>query len=154
MHFVNQFLRASHACTCGVACTFDHPVLRHMTMYLLELSRVSFDLSYRPPSLLTAAAVYLARATLGVRGETGFWSRTLEYTTGYSVEDVKDTVIFLLKYHLSAETNPNTHATFTKYRKRSVCAVAGKTAPRLDELVDLDLDVLHEDLTFDEIESV
>jgi hypothetical protein len=125
-----------------------------MTMYLLELSRVSFDLSYRPPSLITAAAVYLARATLGVRGnETrGFWSRTLEHTTGYSVEDLKDTVLFLLKYHLSAETNNNTHATFTKYRKRSVCAVATKTAPRLDELVDLDLDVLHEDLIFDEVE--
>lgn len=152
MHFVNQFLRASHACT-STTCTYDDPILRQLTMYLLEVSRISFDLSYRPPSLVAAAAVYLARATLGTHSQNELssspWTKTLEYTTGCSVDDLKATVLLLHKYHSSAGTATSTNASFLKYSKRTkYLAVALKPALRIDEFTDFDLDVPHEELDF------
>lgn len=66
VQFLNHFLKASYACTSGSFCSFDHPVLRNMTMYILELSRLSYDLVAKKPSLVAAASLYLARATLGM----------------------------------------------------------------------------------------
>lgn len=151
LHFVNQFLRASHACPCGGSCEFDHPVLRQTTLYLLELARVPFDLSYRPPSLIAAAAVYLARATLGMRDAiTGhIWTPTLAHTTKYKAEDLCDTVLILHKYQMVAERADTTIAMWSKYRKLDKLGVARKPAPRMDSFVDFtQVQFLHEDLMF------
>ena len=43
-----------------------HSVFRDMTHYLLELGRLPYGPTGRNPSLLAAAAVYLARVTLGI----------------------------------------------------------------------------------------
>ena len=150
MHFVNQFLRASHACQSS-SCVFDHPILSQMTMYLLELSRISFDLSYRPPSLIAASAVYLARVTLGMQdADNRYWTKTLAYTTGYSVQELQDTVLLMHKYHMSASSNATTNASYLKFRRyETYYAVALKPAVRLDELTDFDLDgAMHEDVDF------
>ena len=69
IHYVNLYLRASHACPCP-SCPFDHKVLRQLVLYFLELARLPSDLVNCPPSLVTAAAVYLARATLGIKGNS------------------------------------------------------------------------------------
>ena len=158
MHFLQQFLRASQAsvaesyassCLCQ-----DHPVMRQMTMYLLELSCISFDLSYRPPSLVTAAAVYLARSVLGLCNShigNGFWSPTLQHITGYSVKELQDTVLLLHKYHLMAATSSLTNAMYSKYRKyRNHLSVALKPSVRLDDFTaDFYLHgATHEDMLF------
>ena len=153
LHYLNQFLRASRSCSCA-SCLFDHPVLRKLVLYLLELSRVSFDLSYRPPSLVAAAAVYLARATLGLRethpdrklGTTGYWTRTLQYTTGYSLRDLEGTALLLHRYQLGSESS-KTSASFIKYKKRNLMSVSCRTVPRVEDL-DFDVPVRHDDFVF------
>jgi hypothetical protein len=128
--------------------------MRQLTMYLLELSRISFDLSYRPPSLVAAAAIYLARSVLGLCNShpgDGFWSPTLRHITGYSTKDLQDTVLVLHKYHLMAATSSLTNAMYSKYRKyRSHLSVALKPSVRLDDFTaDFDLQgATHEDMLF------
>lgn len=136
-HFVNIFLRASNACPNG-RCEFDHPVLRQVVMYLLALSRLSYQLSLCKPSLLAAAAVYVARATVGIRDShpahavhpEGFWTRTLEYYTGYKREDIRDAVMIIHRYQLGAEKAENIKGIFTKFSKSSHHCASLKTAVR------------------------
>jgi Cyclin, C-terminal domain len=102
--------------------------------YLLELSRLSYRLVPVKPSLLAAAAVYLARATLGIRetarfkaaDSQGFWTKTLQYYTGYAVEDMKDTVRVLLAEHRDAEMS-SLKSAFNKYSKAKCMHVSTKT---------------------------
>ena len=140
-HFVNLFLRASHACPCR-ACQFDHPILRNLVCYLLELSRLSYKLSKRRPSLLTAACVYLARATLGIRernplhavDQAGFWTKTLQHYTGYSVEQLKSTVVAIHEYQSTAEGSVHMRGMFVKYGRSDRDSVSLKTALRKEDL--------------------
>lgn len=158
MHYINQFLRASHACPCA-SCQYDHPVMRQMVLYLLELGRVSFDLSYRKPSLIAAAAVYLARVTLGLkecRSEAklgqGYWTKTLQYTTGYSLEDLTNTVLLLHKYQCASERSRN-NASFIKYKRASLQKVSLKTTPRIDLLgEEFGMELVHDEMTFENSE--
>lgn len=139
-HFVNLFLRASHACA-SRSCQFEHMPLREMVLYLLELSRLSHDLSLCRPSLLTASAVYLARATVGVReqgrtstsevkscGAAGFWSPTLEYYTGYSTQDLKETILIIHRYQMFASTAEHTKGPYMKYKTSTSFYVSAKPA--------------------------
>jgi Cyclin, C-terminal domain len=136
-HFVNLFLRASNACPNG-SCEFDHPVLRQVVMYLLALSRLSYHLSMCKPSLLAAAAVYLARATVGIRESDpnhsvhpeGYWTRTLEHFTSYKSEDLRGAVLIIHRYQLFAETAENIKGLFTKFSKSSHHFASLKTAVR------------------------
>lgn len=136
-HFVNLFLRASNACPNG-SCEFDHPVLRQVVMYLLALSRLSYHLSLCKPSLLAAAAVYLARATVGIRESDpshsvhpeGYWTRTLQYYTSYKREDLRGAVLIIHRYQLVAETAENIKGLFTKFSKSSHHFASLKTAVR------------------------
>jgi len=110
--FLFEFLRASlagcaaktedpsksNACSCDCRCqcprclvpasslgveAASHSVFRDMAHYLLELGRMPYAPTLRNPSLLAAAAVYLARLTLGI-------PRTLEATAKASFGDAKD----------------------------------------------------------------
>jgi cyclin A len=136
-HFVNLFLRASNGCPNG-GCEFDHPVLRQVVMYLLVFSRLSYQLSLSKPSLLAAAAVYLARATVGIRESDpahavhpeGFWTRTLEYYTGYKLGDLRDSVLIIHRYQLGAEKAENMKGIFSKFSKSSHHYASLKTAVR------------------------
>lgn len=138
--FVHEYLLASQDGMQTLAYEVFHPMLRSMVYYLLELSRMSYELVPTRPSLVAAAAVFLGRATLGIRcqeSETadsnGFWTKTLEFYTQYTVEQLKSTVQVLLHYHRGAE-EASLHAVFSKYNKAKFTYVATKTALSLPEL--------------------
>ena len=98
-HFVDRFIRASDGCT---GCLLNgapvlsprNLVLEFMTAYLLEMALLSPELSAEAedgagPSRTAASAVYLARATVGVRDLEGcIWGDTMRYYTGYSADDL------------------------------------------------------------------
>jgi hypothetical protein len=141
IHYANSFLRASNACPC-LSCPFDHPVLRQLFLYLIELARIPVALVDSPPSLVAAAAVYLARATLGLReedptrqagaNENCYWTKTLQHYTGYSVEDLKDTVLRIYEYQLQAEQLAI--APYIKFRSKARLHVSLKTVVRIEDL--------------------
>jgi len=140
LHFINEYLRASHACP-NSSCEFDHSVLRNMVMYLLELGRLPYELTGRKPSLLAASALYLARATMGLREHNtdhavdrdGYWTKTLQHYTGYTTKDLKNTVLMIHEYQLAAEES-NYNASFNKYRSRKFKCVSLRTVLRTEEL--------------------
>jgi Cyclin, C-terminal domain len=147
IHYANSFLRASNACPC-LTCPFDHPVLRQLFLYLIELARIPIALVDCPPSLVAAAAVYLGRATLGLREENPgrqavgandnnnnnncYWTKTLQHYTGYSVEDLKDPVLRIYEYQLQAEQLAI--APYIKFRSRARLQVSLKTVLRIEDL--------------------
>ena len=109
-------------------------------MYLLKVGRLPY---YTPvikkPSLLAVAAIYLARCTLGIRSTDvsvdplGRWTRTLEYYTGYSQAELKDTVLAIHGYQLAAEAS-TLKSVFSKYKSKKYNRVALKTVTRMEDL--------------------
>jgi cyclin-A len=160
-HFVHVYLRASQACASPSCHHFlDHAVMQQMTFYLLELSRSCYMISHRKPSLLAAACVYLARATLGLRdkqpnGENVFWTKTLEYYTGYSVDGLKDTVLEIHRLQTAAEKNSSHGVTpaFAKYKTEAYLRVSWKTVRRVEDL-GLATTMKHEDINVNEVHTV
>ncbi|GKY92600.1 hypothetical protein MPSEU_000230100 [Mayamaea pseudoterrestris] len=141
-HFVNEFLRASHACP-SRSCQYDHPILRSVVAYILALSRLSYALSLLKPSLLTAASVYLARATLGIREEdpdkrcqpsNPFWTKTLQHYTGYSIAEIKPIVLVLHKLQSAAEFVENEKGVFAAYRSSARHLASLKIAVPMESL--------------------
>jgi cyclin A len=148
--FLLEFLRASHegdldprTCprgSCGVV-PVTNSILTDMANYLLELGRIPFGPATRKPSLLAASAVYLARVTLGVRSSqldaacdpNGYWTPTLAYYSGYSKQDLKETVLTIHAYQVGAECS-DLKSTFTKYRPKKYNRVAIKTAQLQENL--------------------
>lgn len=135
-HFVNLFLRASRACPSG-SCQHDHPTLRPVVLYLLALSRLSYQLSFCRPSLLAAAAVYLGRATVGIRDGSvdnnpygRWWSPTLEYYTGYTVPMLRDAILIIHRFQLGAERAEDIRGIHTKFSKPLHHYASIKTAVR------------------------
>ncbi|CAJ1942500.1 unnamed protein product [Cylindrotheca closterium] len=138
--YTTEFIRASYECP-DPACMpkKTSPVFYHMVMYLLELCRLPYHPVTQKPSLLAAAAVYGARVTLGVQSndrtldQNGRWSRTLEHYTGYSKEDLRQTVLLLNSYHQAAEDS-SLKSVFAKYRTKKYLRVALKTVPQVSDL--------------------
>lgn len=138
--FVYEFLRASHACS-NAAClpTSHHHVFRNMVHYLMEIARVPYELANRSPSLITAAAIYLARATLGLRDASAdattnvIWTPTLQHYTGYSADQLKETVNLIHQQHrLAGEASlKQVHA---KFGKEKYFKVSLKTALNVEDL--------------------
>ena len=137
LHYLNAYLRAWRACPCR-NCEYDHPVLREMVMYLLCLARLPSGLMDQRPSLLVAAALYLASATLGIRDSRTpayphkYWSRTLQYYTGYSVSDLCRSVLLIYNYQLQA--GELGRGPFDKYKVESCLKVSLIAARRLEDL--------------------
>jgi len=124
-HFANIFLRASYVSgngldrpICSMGCPTEEdgsPLNRNSGMgylvdYLMEIALMNHEFLQLEPSRVAAAAVYLARATLGIRdaGEsdefsTGFFSTTLKFYSGYDAADLKETVMELHKLHEKAQ---------------------------------------------------
>ncbi|VEU39769.1 unnamed protein product [Pseudo-nitzschia multistriata] len=169
--FLLEFSRASLACCAsqgegsllpasyaGVALAY-RSTFANTVHYLCELGRLPYKPACRNPSLLAAAAVYLARVTLGVplalearadgrtasgpcpergrergRGRGSFyWTPTLEHYTGYGMDDLEETVRELHRYQAAAETS-SLKATFNKYKTRKHDRVALKTVVRPEDL--------------------
>mmetsp|Transcript_39690 Transcript_39690/g.114851 ORF Transcript_39690/g.114851 Transcript_39690/m.114851 type:complete len:150 (-) Transcript_39690:136-585(-) len=127
--FIFEFMRAS--CECADPGCETPPMFHNMVLYLLEIGRLPYIPVTKKPSIVAAAAVYLARVTLRVRG--GPWTKTLEYYTGYSKEDLKDVVLSIHSYQLAAEDS-SLKSVFSKYKAKKYGRVALKTVPRLEDL--------------------
>jgi cyclin A len=136
-HFVNIFLRAHYVSGHGAgtkpACSLSYEDnMKHLVDYLLEIASLTYSFVKEPPSKVAAAAIYLARATLGIRdastldaeeGTQGFFSRTLEYYSGYEESDLKPLVIKLRFAHKDSES-ANLHSVYDKYSKKAFNMVA------------------------------
>lgn len=141
LRYVDRFLRASrasshpnlscsHSAMANGARETTNDLLERLVHYLLDLCLLDYDLFARTrPSLLTASAVYLARASLGIsepssflgsetrvsrkhvadeaircKGGQSFWSKTLEYYTSYRAQDLEVTVKLLRTMQEGAES--------------------------------------------------
>lgn len=155
-NFVHHLLRASAASTFSPLITVSERkpyscricligqsqlTLLFMVQYLLEISFLIYDFVPRKASLTAAAAIYLARVTLGIRDDLlfsssqndegkrsriGFWSKTLEYYTGYNLIDLEIPVFDLHKAHLASE-GYKLKSVFEKYSKEKYNFVALRT---------------------------
>ena len=165
--FVDRFLRASAASSespLATSCAslpgymsalhagMNNPnkaLLEKLVFYLLDLAILDYKLVSKKPSLVAAAAVYLARATLGIREPPtsstppslldfnhacrGYWSKTLEYYTGYDIWDLEECVRLLHRLQESAEDSSFT-SIFSKHKGAKCMRVALKTIVNVDEL--------------------
>ena len=119
-----------------------------MVMYLLCLARLPSKLINERPSVVVAAALYLARATLGIKDlhipayPHKYWSRTLQHYTGYSVADLYQSIMLIYNYQLHA---PNLSiAPFDKYERQSCLKVSLIAARHLEDLGLSDSDMTYE----------
>lgn len=152
-HFANIYLRASYVSGNGMnrpACSMNYNsggsgvkerktdsngqlTIRFMVEYLLEVSMLNYDFVYLEPSRLAASAIYLARATLGIRDAAdphdeyrqGFFSRTLKYYSDYDAQDLKDTVMTLHEKHKTVHSD-TLKSVYEKYKKEKFHRVALK----------------------------
>ena len=112
-------------------------LLERLLYYLLDLSLLDYKrFVSTSPSLLTASAVYLSRATLGISevpiGDRScarkmFWSKTLEYYTSYAMKDLECTVKDLRMLHEEAEGNEFRNV----YKKHTGSSQRGSIAHRI-----------------------
>lgn len=141
--YIDRFLRASFASSENSTSTSlsgnqaamlgasamnnaTNMLVRKLVMYILDLSMMEYRLVTKKTSLVVASAVYLARASLGIREAAtsstplfelssgtsgsvtnrstspslqralrGYWSKTLEYYTGYDKWDLEECVLLL-----------------------------------------------------------
>jgi hypothetical protein len=137
--YIYEFIRASNECPKPSCHDDSSPLFSNMVMYLLELGRLPYTPVTKKPSLLAASAVYAARVTLGIRSKDvsldleGRWTRTLKYYTGYTRDELRETVLAIHGYHQAAEDS-TLKSVFAKYRSKKYNRVALKTVPRLQDL--------------------
>ena len=147
--YVDRFLRASFASSENSTSTpfsrnqavihgasamnnATNVLVRKLVMYSLDLSMLDYRLVTKKPSLVVASAIYLARASHGIREPTTsstplfelssgtsdsvtnrstspslqrmqYWSKTLEYYTGYDKWDLEECVLLLHRLLVKAE---------------------------------------------------
>ena len=110
LHFIHRFFRASdvsfyqHSDSVGDSNTDSHmqginlgtnPVYQFMTEYMLELALLKPGFVGMNASKVAAAALYLARATLGLRDSSGsIWNETLTFYTTYQSGDLGRSVLY------------------------------------------------------------
>lgn len=141
-----------------------HSVFRDMTHYLLELGRLPYGPTGRNPSLLAAAAVYLARVTLGIPAALKNATESAASITSNSTylssfsESVRDLTsvsyywtptleyytgykqrdlretVFEIHEYQMAAESSNLRAVFNKYKSKSYHRVALKTVVRVEDL--------------------
>lgn len=72
-----------------------NPVFQSMVEYLLEIALLQPEFVDLKSSLVATAAVYLGRATMGLKDVDGnIWNKTLVYYSGYDVDDL-GTLLFV-----------------------------------------------------------
>lgn len=148
MHYAHEYLLASDASS-GKRNAHMGPFLHDMLHYLLELSRFAHELVLRKPSLVAAGCLLLARATLKISGKSSSgggsinakdcWNETLEYYTGYTVEDLKDTARILHSYQEDAGSSEakkasTLEAVFQKFSEAKYMSVSLEAFPNMETL--------------------
>mmetsp|Transcript_5035 Transcript_5035/g.9568 ORF Transcript_5035/g.9568 Transcript_5035/m.9568 type:complete len:634 (-) Transcript_5035:47-1948(-) len=161
-HFANIYLRASyvsgnalHRPVCSMSYhdsgfgMKDSPVrskgqltINFLVDYFLEIGMLHYEFSYLEPSKVAASAIYLARATLGIRDaedpcdkyRQGYFSMTLKYYSGYDANDLKAVV---LKLHDKHKITPHEDlkSVYEKYKKEKFGSVALKPPVDRDLLI-------------------
>lgn len=168
-HHVHRFLAASEASSpCSLSDgraamrlgkhNATNDMMECLVMYLLDLSLLDYTFVNKKPSLIAAAAVYLARCTLGIREPStaaaamapsslhdefespsfqrdveGYWSKTLEYYTGYDMWALEETVKRLHKLQEGAETS-HLRSVYNKHKKHMHNYVSLKVVVRTEDL--------------------
>lgn len=164
-HFVRRFLAASQASSpCSLSAdraamglgryNATNDMMEKLVMYLLDLAMLEYRFVSMKPSLVAAAAVYLARCTLGIRepntatpsslndeftspsfqrAAEGYWSKTLEHYTGYDMWAVEEPVKLLHKLQERAETS-HLRSVYNKHKKQAHHFVALKIVVGQEEL--------------------
>ncbi|KAI9109636.1 hypothetical protein K1719_019266 [Acacia pycnantha] len=99
--FMRRFLKAAEA----------DKKLEHAAFFLIELSLVEYEMLKFPPSMLAAAAVYAAQCTI-----YGFkqWSKTCEWHTNFSEDQLLDCSRMMVEFHQKAGTGKLT-GVYRKY---------------------------------------
>ena len=78
---------------------------RTVAKYFMEISLVDHRLLEHPPSLVAAAAVWMAREVL----ERGEWTPTLVHYSSYAEEELLGTAEIMLDYCLRPPAHPHLH---------------------------------------------
>ncbi|KAL0543477.1 hypothetical protein IC582_018573 [Cucumis melo] len=90
--FLQRFLKAAQS----------DKKLQLMAFFLIELSLVEYEMLRFPPSLLAAAAIYTAQCTL--TRVDGSWSRTCEWHSSYSEDQLLECSRLMVRFHQNAAT--------------------------------------------------
>lgn len=99
--------------------------LDYLTQYLCELSLIDYDISLKyTPSIITAASVCIANYTLG----NSAWTPTLEFYSGYQVQDIYNCVFDLHKLYKNIPNHAQ-QAVLTKYKSPKYGCVSQITPP-------------------------
>ena len=126
--FIDRYLRASDATAGRATPSPRNPILEQMVNYLLELSLLDVRFVETPACLITAAAVYLARATLGIQDLDGqIWNKTLEYYSSYRLSEIEPVVLALHSAQRDAREG-DLQCIVDPYRRRERYCVASKPA--------------------------
>ncbi|XP_062165557.1 G2/mitotic-specific cyclin-2-like [Alnus glutinosa] len=112
--FMRRFLKAAQA----------GKKLELLSFFLIEMCLVEYEMVKFPPSLLAAAAIFTAECTLG-----GFkqWSKTCEWYTNYSEEQLLECSRMMVHFHQKSGTGKLT-GVHRKYNT-SKYGYAAKTDP-------------------------
>mmetsp|Transcript_6918 Transcript_6918/g.14414 ORF Transcript_6918/g.14414 Transcript_6918/m.14414 type:complete len:662 (+) Transcript_6918:41-2026(+) len=166
-HHVHRFLAASQASSpCSLSAdraamrlgkhNATNNMMESLVMYLLDLSMLDYAFVNKKPSLVAAAAVYLARCTLGIREPStatmtpsslhdefespsfqrdveGYWSKTLQHYTGYDMWALEEPVKRLHKLQEGAETS-HLRSVYNKHKKQAHDFVALKVVVKKEDL--------------------
>ncbi|KAL4272276.1 hypothetical protein GQ457_13G020580 [Hibiscus cannabinus] len=112
--FMRRFLKAAQS----------NRKLELLSFFMIELCLVEHEMLKFPPSLLAAAAIFTAQCTIG---GLKHWSKTSEWYTNYSEEQLMDCSRMMVIFHQKAATGKLTGV----YRKycTSKYGYAAKTDP-------------------------
>ena len=125
--------------------------------YLLDLALLEYKFVTMKPSRVAAAAVYLARCTFGIREPAsfamtpsslndefaspsfertanGYWSKTLQYYTGYDMWALEKPVKLLHRLLEGAENEEKLRSAFKKHEKEKSNYVALKVVVNREDL--------------------
>nr|XP_004290056.2 PREDICTED: G2/mitotic-specific cyclin-2-like [Fragaria vesca subsp. vesca] len=89
--FMRRFLKAAQS---------DRK-LELLSFFLIELCLVEYEMLKFPPSLLAAAAIYTAQCSLSKFKQ---WSKTCEWYTNYSEDELQECSRMMVTFHQKAET--------------------------------------------------
>ncbi|XP_038717134.1 G2/mitotic-specific cyclin-2-like isoform X2 [Tripterygium wilfordii] len=89
--FMRRFLKAAQA----------DKKLELLSFFMIELCLVEYEMLKFPPSLLAAAAIYTAHCTLSGSRK---WSKTSEWYTNYSEEQLLECTRMMATFHQNAAT--------------------------------------------------